>query len=135
MVEAQVQKLIDMEKANAEANYRAADVKADIAFDDFEKLDLRVGTVLACERVPKADKLLKFSIADGLDNRTIVSGIAQHYKPEDLVGKQVIFIANLPPRKLRGIESQGMILSAVDFNGNLSVATIDREVKPGSQVQ
>ena len=135
VVEAQVQKLIDMEKANAEANYRAADVKADIAFDDFEKLDLRVGTVLACERVPKADKLLKFSIADGLDNRTIVSGIAQHYKPEDLVGKQVIFIANLPPRKLRGIESQGMILSAVDFNGNLSVATIDREVKPGSQVQ
>ncbi len=133
-VEAQVQKLLDMEAANAEESYKAEAIKQDIAFEDFEKLDIRVGTVLACERVPKADKLLKFSIADGLENRTIVSGIAQHYAPEDLVGKQVCFIANLPPRKLRGIESQGMIISAEDFDGKLSVVTVDREVKPGSKV-
>lgn len=135
VVEAQVQKLLDMEAANAEANYRANDIKADIQFEDFEKLDIRVGTVKACERVPKADKLLKFTIADGLDDRTIVSGIAKHYAPEDLVGRQVCFIANLPPRKLRGIESQGMILSAENFNGELCVITVDREVKPGSEVK
>lgn len=135
VVEAQVQKLLDMEAANAGANYRANDIKADIQFEDFEKLDIRVGTVKACERVPKADKLLKFTIADGLDDRTIVSGIAKHYAPEDLVGRQVCFIANLPPRKLRGIESQGMILSAENFDGSLSVITVDREVKPGSEVK
>lgn len=94
-----------------------------------------MGTVTACERVPKADKLLKFEIADGLENRTIVSGIAKHYAPEDLVGKQVCFIANLPPRKLRGIESQGMIISAENADGSLSAVTVDREVKPGSQVK
>lgn len=94
-----------------------------------------MGTVTACERVPKADKLLKFEIAGGLENRTIVSGIAKHYAPEDLVGKQVCFIANLPPRKLRGIESQGMIISAENADGSLSVVTVDREVKPGSQVK
>lgn len=130
-----MQKLLDMEAANAAANYRANDIKADIQFEDFEKLDIRVGTVKACERVPKADKLLKFTIADGLDDRTIVSGIAKHYAPEDLVGRQVCFIANLPPRKLRGIESQGMILSAENFDGSLSVITVDREVKPGSEVK
>ena len=106
-----------------------------MAFDDFEKLDLRVGTVLKCEKVPKADKLLRFEIADGLENRTIVSGIAQHYKPEELVGRQVCFIANLPPRKLRGIESQGMILSAANPDGSLSVMTVDRPVKPGAEVK
>ncbi len=135
IVDAQVQKLLDMEQANAEENYRAADIKKDISFEDFEKLDIRVGTVLSCERVPKADKLLKFEIADGLENRTIVSGISKYYKPEELIGKQICFIANLPPRKLRGIESQGMILSAENFNGDLSVLTIDREVKPGSEVK
>ncbi len=135
VVEAQLRKLQEMERANAEANYRAHDVKRDIAFEDFEKLDIRVGTVLSCQRVPKAVKLLKFEIADGLDNRTIVSGIACHYAPEELVGKQVCFIANLPPRKLRGIESQGMILSAEDFNGDLSVVTVDKTVKPGSEVK
>ncbi len=135
VVEAQLKKLEDMAAANAAENYQAAPVKADIAFEDFEKLDLRIGTVLSCERVPKADKLLKFEIADGLQNRTIVSGIAKHYAPEELVGKQVCFIANLPPRKLRGIESQGMILSAEDFDGGLSVLTALREVKPGSEVK
>ena len=135
VIDFQVNKLKEAERRNAEANYRANPVKADISFDDFEKLDIRVGTVLECERVPKADKLLRFLIADGLDNRTIVSGIAQHYKPEELVGKQVCFIANLPPRKLRGIESQGMILSAENFDGSLSVVTTLSEVKPGSEVK
>ena len=133
-IEAQVQKLLDTKKANEEANYKAKPIRENIAFEDFEKLDIRVGTVLECAKVPKADKLLCFKIADGLENRTIVSGIAKYYKPEDLVGKQVCFIANLPPRKLKGIESQGMILSAMDYDGSLSVATVERPVKPGSEV-
>ncbi len=135
IIEAQIQKLLDTKKANEAAAYKANPVRQDIAFEDFEKLDIRVGTVVECERVPKADKLLRFLIADGLENRTIVSGIAKHYNPEDLIGKQVCFIANLPPRKLRGIESQGMILSAENFDGGLSVLTVDREVKPGSEVK
>ena len=135
VIEAQIQKLLDTKKANEAAAYKANPVRQDIAFEDFEKLDIRVGTVVECERVPKADKLLRFLIADGLENRTIVSGIAKHYNPEDLIGKQVCFIANLPPRKLRGIESQGMILSAENFDGGLSVLTVDREVKPGSEVK
>ena len=98
VIEAQVQKLLDTKKANEEANYKAKPIRENIAFEDFEKLDIRVGTVLECTKVPKADKLLCFKIADGLENRTIVSGIAKYYKPEDLVGKQVCFIANLPPR-------------------------------------
>ena len=135
VIETQIQKLLDTKKANEAAAYKANPVRQDIAFEDFEKLDIRVGTVVECERVPKADKLLRFLIADGLENRTIVSGIAKHYNPEDLIGKQVCFIANLPPRKLRGIESQGMILSAENFDGGLSVLTVDREVKPGSEVK
>ena len=135
VIEAQIQKLLDTKKANEAAAYKANPVRQDIAFENFEKLDIRVGTVVECERVPKADKLLRFLIADGLENRTIVSGIAKHYNPEDLIGKQVCFIANLPPRKLRGIESQGMILSAENFDGGLSVLTVDREVKPGSEVK
>jgi len=133
-IEAQVQKLLDTKKANEEASYRAKPIRENIAFEDFEKLDIRVGTVLECTKVPKADKLLCFKIADGLENRTIVSGIAKHYKPEELVGKQVCFIANLAPRKLKGIESQGMILSALNNDDTLSVVTVDREVKPGSEV-
>lgn len=133
-IEFQIQKLLNTKKANEEANYKAEPIKQPISFDDFEKLDIRVGTVLECTKVPKADKLLCFKIADGLENRTIVSGISKFYKPEELVGKQVCFIANLPPRKLKGIESQGMILSAVNNDGSLSVITIDREVKPGSVV-
>ena len=133
-IQAQVQKLLDTKKANEEANYKANPIKENIAFEDFEKLDIRVGTVLECTKVPKADKLLCFKIADGLENRTIVSGIAKYFKPEELVGKQVCFIANLAPRKLKGIESQGMILSALDNDGSLSVVTVNREVKPGSEV-
>ena len=134
-INAQVEKLQATKKANEEANYKANPIRANIEFDDFLKLDIRVGTVLECQKVPKADKLLQFKIADGLENRTIVSGIAQHYKPEELVGKQVCFIANLPPRKLKGIVSEGMILSAENFDGSLSVVTTLREVKPGSEVK
>ncbi len=134
VVEAQVQKLLDTKKANEAAAFKAAPVKDTIAFDDFEKLDIRVGTVLSCEKVKKSKKLLKFEIADGLENRTILSGIAQHYNPEDLVGKQVCFVANLAPRTISGIESQGMILSAVNFDDSLSLVTVDRKVAGGSQV-
>ena len=134
VIEAQVQKLLDTKKANEEANYKAKPIRENIAFEDFQKLDIRVGTVLECTKVPKADKLLCFKIADGLENRTIVSGISKFYKPEELVGKQVCFIANLTPRKLKGIESQGMILSALNYDESLSVITVDREVKPGSEV-
>ena len=133
-IKAQTDRLARIKKENEAANFKAEPVKKEVTFDDFEKLDIRVGTVLSCEKVKKSNKLLKFEIADGLENRTILSGIAQHYKPEDLVGKQVCFIANFPPRKMMGLESQGMILSAVNFDGSLSVITPQREVKPGSQV-
>lgn len=134
VVEEQVQKLLDTKKANEAANYKAEPIRENIPFEQFEKLDIRVGTVLNCEKVKKSKKLLKFEIADGLENRTIVSGIAQHYNPEDLIGKQVCFVANLAPRTINGIESQGMILSAVNFDDSLSVVTVDRQVVPGSTV-
>ena len=134
-IEAQVQRLLDTKKANEEANYKAKPIRANIEFDDFTKLDIRVGTVLECQKVPKADKLLQFKIEDGLETRTIVSGIAQYYKPEELVGKQVCFIANLAPRKLKGIVSEGMILSAENSDGSLAVVMPGKEVKPGSEVK
>lgn len=134
-VEAQVQKLLDTKKANELKNHQAAPVRENIDFEDFMKLDIRVGKVLECQKVPKADKLLQFKIDDGLGGRTIVSGIAKHYNPEDLVGKQVCFVANLAPRKLKGIESQGMILSAEDADGKLVVVELEQHVKPGSEVK
>ena len=117
------------------ASYKANPIRTNIEFDDFTKLDIRVGTILECQKVPKADKLLQFKIDDGLETRTIVSGIAKHYKPEELVGKQVCFIANLAPRKLKGIVSEGMILSAENNDGSLAVIMPEREVKPGSEVK
>ena len=134
-IEAQVQKLLDTKKANEEASYKANPIRTNIEFDDFTKLDISVGTILECQKVPKADKLLQFKIDDGLETRTIVSGIAKHYKPEELVGKQVCFIANLAPRKLKGIVSEGMILSAENNDGSLAVIMPEREVKPGSEVK
>lgn len=134
VVEAQVQKLLDTKKANEAANFKAAPVKETIPFEQFEGLDIRVGKVIECEKVKKSKKLLKFLIADGAENRTIVSGIAQYYDPEQLIGKQVCYIANLAPRTINGIESQGMILSAVNFDDSLSVVIVDREVANGSQV-
>lgn len=143
VIEAQVQKLLDTKKANLAAAEGesgsgaspAAPVRENIEFDDFTKLDIRVGTVLECQKVPKADKLLQFKIDDGLETRTIVSGIALYYKPEELVGKQVCFIANLAPRKLKGIVSEGMILSAENNDGSLAVIMPEKTVKPGSEVK
>ena len=134
-IEAQIKRLADIKEANKRNNWQAAPIRENIEFDDFTKLDIRVGKVLECTKAPKADKLLQFRIDDGLGGRTIVSGIAQHYAPEDLVGKQVCFVANLAPRKLRGIESQGMILSAEDADGKLVVITPANDVAPGSEVK
>ena len=134
-VEAQIKKLEDAKAENALRNWKPAPQKADVDFDTFMKADLRVGTVVECSRVPKADKLLKFVIDDGTpEKRTIVSGIAAYYNPDDLVGKQVCFIANLPPRKLRGVVSQGMILSAQDSDGRLVLIQPLSDVRPGCNI-
>lgn len=131
----QMNKLEESKKKNQLLNYKPADVKANVPFEEWEKTDIRVATVLECTKVPKADKLLQFRLDDGMGGRTIVSGIAQSYpEPEKLVGRQVLFIANFEPRKLRGIISEGMILSAVDADGKLVLCEPSREVKPGSTV-
>ena len=135
VIERQLQKLADTKKANEEASYQAAPIKPEVSFDDFEKLDIRVGHILNCEKVKKSKKLLKFTIDDGSGvERTICSGIAAYYEPEQLIGKDVLFVANFAPRKMMGIESQGMILSAVNFDGSLNVTSLLDKVKPGSQV-
>lgn len=134
-IQAQVDKLLATKAANEAAGRKAEPQKADMPFENFEKMDLRVGTVKECVKVEKSDKLLRFVIDDGLETRTVVSGIAKFYKPEELVGKQVCFIANLPPRKLRGIESQGMILSAENPDGTLSLLTPDRKCADGACVK
>ncbi|HOU26569.1 MAG TPA: methionine--tRNA ligase [Paludibacteraceae bacterium] len=133
-IEAQVQRLLDTKKANEVADYKPQPIKENVAFDDFMKLDIRVGTVLDCQKVPKADKLLQFKIEDGMGTRTIVSGIAQYYQPADLIGKQVCFIANFEPRKLKGIASEGMILSAEDSDGRLVVISPSDLVKNGVKI-
>ena len=134
-IEAQIKRLQDIKKANEIANFEPAPVQENIPFDNFLKLDIRVGKVIECAKVPKADKLLQFRIDDGMGGRTIVSGIAKYYAPEDLVGKEVCFVANFAPRKLKGIESQGMILSAENADGSLVVIGPQGEVKPGAQVK
>ncbi|MEZ7746426.1 methionine--tRNA ligase [Prevotella jejuni] len=134
-IEAQLRKLEETKKANKAASYKAEPIKKDVPFEDFEKLDIRVGHIIKCEKVKKSKKLLQFTIDDGAGvERTILSGIAAYYEPEQLTGKDVLFVANFAPRKMMGIESQGMILSAVNFDGSLSVTTTMGEVKPGSQV-
>ena len=135
VIEAQMQKLERIKQENIIKNFRPEPVAPAVSIDDFGKLDIRVGRVLDCQKVPKADKLLQFKIDDGLGGRTIVSGIAKYYAPEDLIGKEVCFIANLEPRKLKGILSQGMILSAEDAGGRLVVIGPQGEVKPGCQVK
>jgi methionyl-tRNA synthetase len=139
-IKAQVEKLransqiqkskVKMEETKLETGNR----KPEIQYDDFAKLDLKAGTIITCEKVEKADKLLKLEVDLGSEKRTIVSGIAQHYKPEEMVGKQVIIVANLAPRKMRGIESQGMILTAEDKNGKLYLLKPENNVEPGSSV-
>ena len=138
-IQKQLDKLAATKKANEAAqaakDYKAEPIKPNIPFDEWEKLDIRVGHIKDCQAVKKSNKLLQFTIDDGSGtDRTILSGIAKFYKPEELVGKDVLFIANLAPRKMMGIESQGMILSALNFDGSLSVTTTLGEVKPGSQV-
>lgn len=134
-IEYQLGKLEAIKKARADAAYKAEPVKSPVSFEDFEKLDIRVGHVKDCQKVKKSKKLLQFTIDDGSGtDRTILSGIAAYYEPEALIGKDVLFIANFPPRKMMGIESQGMILSAVNNDGSLTVTTTLSEVKPGSQV-
>lgn len=134
-IEAQIKRLEDNKRQNMIDAWTVAPQAEDVDFDTFMKADLRVGTVLECKKVPKADKLLQFLIDDGMSKRTIVSGIAKYYEPEELVGKQVCFIANLPPRKLRGIVSQGMILSAENPDGRLVVMGPTAPVVPGAQVK
>lgn len=138
-IDAQLQKLeatrIANTRAAESADYKPTPLKSTVEFDDFEKLDVRVGLVKDCQKVKKSNKLLQFTIDDGTGtDRTILSGIAKYYEPADLIGKQVLFVANFAPRKMMGIESQGMILSAVDHDGSLCVTTTLKEVKPGSQV-
>ena len=136
-IQAQLDRLERIRKENEAANYKAEPVKENIPFDVFEKMDIRVGKVLKCEKVKKSKKLLQFTIDDGSGTeRTILSGIAAYYEPEQLTGKQVLFVANFEPRKMMGIESQGMILSAVDVDsdGSLHVTSVLDEVKPGSVV-
>lgn len=133
-IEKQMQKLQDAKKANEIKEHTTNPIKENISFDDFSKLDIRVGKVLECTKVPKADKLLQFKIDDGLKGRTILSGIAKYYKPEDLIGKNICFIANLAPRKIKGIESEGMILSAENPNGSISLIQPEGETKPGSSI-
>lgn len=135
VIQKQLDKLAETKKANEAATYKSEPIKENVDFSDWEKLDIRVGHIKDCEKVKKSNKLLKFTIDDGSGkDRTICSGIAKFYTPEDLIGKDVLFIANLAPRKLMGIESQGMILSAENFDGDLSVTTILKSVKPGSKI-
>ena len=134
VIQAQLDKLARIKQENIIANFKPEPVAKECTFDDFMTLDIRVGKVLECSKVKKADKLLQFKIDDGMGGRTIVSGIAKFYEPADLIGKEVCFIANLPPRKLKGIESQGMILSAEDADGRLVVIGPQGEVKPGVKV-
>jgi len=134
-IDAQVARLETIKKENKAREAKPEPQKPVVDFENFEKIDLRVGTVEECVKVEKSDKLLKLTINDGNTKRTIVSGIAKHYKPEELVGKQVCFIANLAPRKLRGIESQGMILCSENANGELAFVTVDRKTNNGACVK
>ena len=104
-------------------------------FETFSRIDVRVGTVISCEKVKKSKKLLRFLIDDGIGQRTILSGIAEHYQPEELIGRQVCFIANFPPRQMMGIDTEGMILSAMNADGSLSVITPSTKVVNGAQVK
>lgn len=134
-INAQIKRLEEIKKLNELNNFQPAEQKADTSIEEFDKMDIRIGTVTECFKVPKSDKLLQFRIDDGMGGRTILSGIAQSYpEPEKLVGMQVLFIANFPPRKLRGIDSEGMILSAIDANGKLVLVQPSRKTVNGAQV-
>ena len=135
-IEAQLQKLEDTRKMNEESTTSTvSEQKETIQFDDFSKLDMRVGTIIEAEKMPKADKLLVLKVDTGLDQRTIVSGIAQSFAPEDIIGQQVTVLINLAPRKLRGVESQGMILMTENDQGKLVfVQPAEQAVSPGKSI-
>ena len=135
VIEKQIQKLLDTKKANELAQAKAAPAKGNIEYDDFSKMDIRVGTVIEAEKVAKTKKLLKLKIDTGIDQRTVVSGIAEYYEPEALIGKQVSILVNLAPKNLKGIESQGMILCAENADGSLSIVSPDQKVKNGAEVK
>lgn len=135
VIEAQIQKLLDTKKANEIAQAKAAPAKENIEYDDFSKMDIRVGTILEAEKVAKTKKLLKLLIDTGIDKRTVVSGIAEYYEPESLIGKQVSILVNLASKNLKGIESQGMILCAENADGSLSIVQPDVKVKNGAEVK
>ena len=134
-IESQIKKLLDTKKANDAAKATAKQAKENCSFDDFLKMDIRTGTILEAEAVPKTKKLLKLKIDTGIDKRTVVSGIAEYYHPENIIGKQVSILVNLEPRKIRGIESQGMILMAEDVDGSLKFVSPVDKVKNGSEVK
>jgi methionyl-tRNA synthetase len=134
-VEAQVAKLEASKAAHQTKETTHKPVKDAISYDDFMKMDIRVGTILEAERVPKADKLLKLLVDTGVDKRTVVSGIAEHFAPENIIGQQVSLLMNLEPRKIRGIESQGMILMAEDSEGKLKFVQPNEAVNPGAEVR
>jgi len=131
----QVEKLNSTKKANEAASVKVAPAKQAVTFDDFSKLDIRTATILEAEKVPKTAKLLRLKIDTGLDVRTIVSGIAEYYDPEKIIGRQISIIANLEPRKIKGIESQGMILMAEDKDGKLVMVTPSEKVSNGSTIK
>ena len=135
VIETQLEKLHATKKENGNKGEKTVAVKENITFDDFGKMDIRVGTIMDAEKVAKTKKLLKLKIDTGIDQRTVVSGIAEYYKPEDLIGKQVSVLVNLEPKKLKGITSQGMILCAENPDGTLSIVSSDREMKNGSEVK
>ncbi|MFW2137331.1 methionine--tRNA ligase [Chryseobacterium sp. TY4] len=134
VIEAQIQKLENTKQNNKKTNPNAKPMKEEISFDDFSKVDMRIGTILEAEKVEKADKLLKFKVDTGIDVRTVVSGIAESFSPEELIGKQVMVLVNLAPRKIRGIESQGMLLLTSKPDGKLSFVTPDDSVENGIDV-
>lgn len=134
-IQAQVDKLLATKVANAVANKKATPAKENINFEDFMKMDIRVGTIIDAEKVAKTKKLLKLTIDTGIDQRTVVSGIAEHYQPEEVIGKQVSILVNLEPKNLKGIESQGMILMAEDADGKLSFVSPDKQIKTGSEIR
>ena len=131
----QVQKLQDTKKQNEVANANAVPSKEDISFDDFQKMDIRVVTVLEAEKVAKTKKLLKLKVNTGVDTREIISGIAEYYQPEELVGKQVLMLINLAPKNIKGVDSHGMVLMAENADGSLSIMQPQKELKPGSTVK
>jgi len=132
VIEAQIQKLTTREHAPLQ---KAKPMKEEITFDDFTKMDIRIGTILTAEKHPDADKLLKMTVDTGIDTRTIVSGIAEHYKPEEIIGKQVSVLVNLAPRKIRGIVSQGMILMAENNEGNLAFVSPEKAIDNGGEIR